>query len=281
MTMSIAKRGNPRASGPLTMETLVVTMSQTDRSLVRRMNIQTDAIIGNQCGERSTDVFDFDGHRMLYLNTDERGVGNNRNLVLSHANADLCILADDDLTFVDGYPSLVRRAFSEVPQADVIVFNLLEKVPTRKANRAFRRVGWLGYGKYGAPRLVLRREAVQRHGLRFSLEFGGGARYGAGEDTIFLRDCLKAGLKVYTAPYALAEIDQDASSTHFTGFDEKFFRDKGAAYVALHPTMHPFFEFVYVLRHRREHRASLSFIQALRYMRVGGKNYKRLHGGSA
>lgn len=260
------------------METLVVTMNQVDRSLVRRMNIQTDAVIGNQCGERSTDAFDHEGHRMLFLNTNERGVGKNRNLVLEHASADLCILADDDLTFVDGYPSLVSRAFSEVPQADVIVFNLMEKVPTRKANHDFRRVGWLGYGKYGAPRLVLRRKSVQEHGLRFSLEFGGGARYGAGEDTLFLRDCLKAGLKIYTAPYALAEIDQDAPSTHFTGFDEKFFRDKGAAYSALRPVTHPLFAFVYVLRHRREHRASASLTQALRYMGAGVRDYRRPHG---
>lgn len=55
------------------------------------------------------------------------------------------------------------------------------------------RVRWYNYAKYGAARLAVRREALIKSDINFSLRFGGGAQYGSGEDTIFLSDCLKKG----------------------------------------------------------------------------------------
>ena len=36
--------------------------------------------------------------------------------------------------------------------------------------------------------------------ITFSLLFGGGAKYSNGEDSLFLKDCLKYGLVVYAVP---------------------------------------------------------------------------------
>lgn len=255
------------------IETLVVTMDQRNRDLVGQMNLQTDALVGNQCGTAFDDCFTYHGLAMTYLNRAEKGAARNRNTVLERANADLCVLADDDLRFVDGYPTLVLEAFDACPQADVLVFNLIEQHPVRKVNARYKRVHWYNYGSYGAPRLVLRREAVLNAGIRFNEDFGGGARYSSGEDTIFLHDCLKKGLRVYAAPLALAELDQNSPSTHFTGFNRSFFFNKGAAYACLHPAAYPLFSFVYVMRHRKEHRRYIPARKALAYMTEGAHDY--------
>ena len=85
-------------------ETLVATIDQTDMSLIGKMNIQTDALIGNQCGRVSEETVYLNGNRIVYLNTAERGVGRNRNLLIERATGDICICADDDMRFKDGYP---------------------------------------------------------------------------------------------------------------------------------------------------------------------------------
>lgn len=51
----------------------------------------------------------------------------------------------------------------------------------------------------------------------------------------FLKECLDKGLRLYAVPYAIAEIDQDAASSWFTGYTEKYFYDKGALYASLYP----------------------------------------------
>ena len=175
--------------------------------------------------------------------------------------------------FIDGYPEIAEKAVDICRDADVYIFNLIEKKPHRFVNRSVKRIGRSNYARYGAARLMLRRESIQQSGLRFSIEFGGGARYGSGEDTIFLHDCLKKGLKIYAVPLALAEIDQDAPSTWFTGYHELFFRDKGALYACLYPRTWLLMALRFLLVHRRRFRGSISFGASLMAMARGGKTY--------
>lgn len=273
-----AVSARPRTShNMMKIETLIVTIDQPDHALVEKMNVQTDALVGNQCGRNATEVFLWRERHITYLNTSERGVGKNRNLLLENTTADICVLADDDMVFVDGYPQIAEKAFSECPHADILVFNLIEKHPRRFVNKRIRRIGFHNYGRYGAARLAFRREALLASGIRFHLLFGGGAAYGAGEDTIFLHDCLKQGLRIYAVPYALAEIDQEAPSTWFTGYHTQFFHDKGALYACLYPRTWPLYVLRYLLCHRKKCLQSLSFPQALHHMFAGGKNYLKEH----
>ncbi len=260
---------------------MVVTVDRHDLSLLERMNIQTDARIGNQSDFEATEQVAYNGHTVTMYSTTERGVGKNRNLVLDRSAADVCILADDDMRFVDGYPDLVREMLLKAPEADLWICNLIEKHPRRYVNRKFRRIRPWNYARYGAARIVVRRESLARAGLRFSLLFGGGARYGSGEDTLFLKNCLKKKLTLVAVPYAIAEIDQEAASTWFTGYDPKFFHDKGALYAALSPKTAPLYCLRYLLKYHRKYRADMEFGQAFRYMREGIREYTRLYGAES
>lgn len=255
-------------------ETLVVTVDRDEYDLAERMNIQTDALIGNQCHRVSTEVLEQAGKKIVYLNRRERGVGRNRNLLLENASADICILADDDMRFVDGYRQIAEKAFEECPDADILVFNLIEKYPKRYVNKKKIRIKWHNYAKYGAARLVVRRRSIVGAGIKFSVLFGGGARYGSGEDTIFLKECLRKGLKIYAVPYALAEIDQEVSSTWFNGYNDKFFCDKGALYACLYPWGWSIFSIRFLIRRYKKYAESMSFARALRDMLAGGREFQ-------
>lgn len=54
------------------IQVLVATMNQSDHSLLKKMNIQTDAIVANQCNENFVEQFEFNGHNIRYLNFAER-----------------------------------------------------------------------------------------------------------------------------------------------------------------------------------------------------------------
>lgn len=166
------------------------------------------------------------------------------------SDADICVLADDDMVFCDGYEEKVKKAFSENPQADLIIFNLIEDEESlNRQNATTTKINILNYMNYGAARLAFRRKAVSYNGITFNLNFGGGTTHQCGEDTLFLRDCLKKGLNIIALPEAIAELKDERDSTWFKGYNEKYFFDKGILLALAHPVLAKPFSFYLTLRH--------------------------------
>ncbi len=216
-----------------TVQVLVAAMHQTDYSLPAKMNLQSDAIIGNQCDRNSVEQTEYNGHCITYLNFNERGVGLNRNNALMRATGDICLFADDDMRYCDGYAEQVATVFEKHPEADVVVFNLIEAVPTRYIIPKFSRVTYLNFLRYGTARMAFRTASVKRCGIYFNQCFGGGTEHCHGEDNLFLASCLKNGLKVYAAPVFIAELTEERPSSWNAGYDTKYLRDQGALYRAM------------------------------------------------
>ena len=143
------------------VQVLVATTNQSDHSLIKKMNIKTDALIGNQCGKNSVDEFEIDNMLIEYLNFAELGEGLNRNNSLMRANADICLFADDDMIYEDNYKDIVEKAFNDNPSADIIVFNLREKNTTRSIITKKKRVGYFNYLRYGTARIAVRLSSIK------------------------------------------------------------------------------------------------------------------------
>lgn len=234
------------------IQTLIVTTEQVDHSLLEKMNVQTDAIIGNQCDRNEVEAFDYSGHSIKWISMCERGVGLNRNTVMMRSEADICVFADDDMVFHDGYADTVKKVFEEYSDADIIVFNLDERVPKRYNNSKVIKVNLKNYGKYGAARIAFRRHSVHMAGVFFHLMFGGGAVYSSGEDTVFIHECLKRKLKIIAVPIAIAELKNERESTWFSGYNDKFFVDKGVLYGHIYRKRARFIALYNCLKHRKD-----------------------------
>lgn len=208
------------------VQVLVATMNQVDYSLLSHMNIQSDVIVGNQCDRNCIERFEYNGHKVVYLNFAEKGVGLNRNNALMRANGDICLFADDDETFVDDYAELIECAFFDYPNADIIVFNIIGRPDIKKAHR----VGYLNYLRYGTARVAIRLESVKKKGIYFNQCFGGGTEYFHGEDSLFLTECLRKGLKIYAVPIMMGALNADRDSTWNTGDITKYLKDQGVLY---------------------------------------------------
>ena len=57
------------------LQVLVAAMNQVDHSLLDKMNIKSDVIVGNQCNYNSVEFFDYNGFNAKYYNFNEREIG--------------------------------------------------------------------------------------------------------------------------------------------------------------------------------------------------------------
>ena len=215
------------------VEVLVAAMHQTDHTLLEKMNIQSDVVVGNQCDRNAVEEFEWNGHRVRYLHFAERGVGLNRNNSLMRAAGDICLFADDDMRYCDGYVQTVCDGFAAHPDADVLIFNLIEETPTRPVIQKVGRVRYHNFLRYGTARVAVRLSAVRGQGIFFNQCFGGGTPHCHGEDNLFLADCLKKGLRMYAVPQPIATLTEERESSWNSGYDEKYLRDQGVLYRTL------------------------------------------------
>lgn len=254
----------------MTFQVLISTMHQIDFNIVKRMNIHSDAIIINQCERNDYKEFMHNGHKIMMLSFNERGVGLSRNNALMRADADICLFGDDDIIYVDNYNEFILQAFEKIPQADLIVFNIRSKdnVSEHYMNTGFKKLGLFNSMKYGTARLAIRTNSIKKANVYFSLLFGGGARYSAGEDTLFIYECLRKRLKLYACPYIIGETD-DSTSTWFRGYNDKFLIDKGSFFACLSKKYANLLCLQFLLRHQYILKDKTAFNNAYKLMSNG------------
>ncbi|MBE7728131.1 MAG: glycosyltransferase family 2 protein [Enterocloster citroniae] len=216
------------------LQVLVSTMNQADYSLSRRMKLNSDAIIINQCNKIAVAHDEYNGYQIHWYSFDERGVGLSRNNALMRADSDIVLFSDDDVVYVDGYKDLILNEFKKSPEADVIIFNVSsnDQNRTEYINNRSHRLHLFNCLRYGAVRIAVRLEKIRKENIYFHLMFGGGALYGSGEDSIFLSDCIRHGLKLYASNQLIGCMNYRESSW-FHGYSNKYFRDKGALFACI------------------------------------------------
>lgn len=236
------------------MQVLVATMHQTDASIIQKMNIRCSAVVANQADreEIMTQKTAFGECKMITTKT--RGVGLNRNIALLAATEEILLLADDDVVYHDDMPQAVSDAFSDLPMADVIIFGMnivKDGTITERRTSPIRRLRVWNSMRFGTYRIAVRRKALLDHNITFHQRFGGGCSFSAGEDSLFLKACFDAGLKVYSHNYVLGSCCKDTSSW-FTGYNEKYFYDKGVLVRKLFPKTAYLMALYFGLRFKRE-----------------------------
>lgn len=257
----------------MTFQILVATMYQKDRSLLERMKIDSDAIVVNQTDCEGMEEFAYHGFRIIWVDTTDRGLSRSRNEALRRANADICLLADDDEVLRKGYSKIVIGAFSTVPKADLMTFNIESIGNTRKRyrNTKIKRLRFFNIMRYGSARIAFKLDEIKRHNIKMNVLFGAGESISNGEDSIFLHDCLRHKLKAYSFAASIADI-HDETSTWFKGYDEKFFKDKGAIFAAMSPA----FAFLWIAQYAVRHyklTGQIGFVRAFSMMCKGKKDY--------
>lgn len=249
------------------VQVLVSVMNEEPLALIERMRLDSDAVVINQCDQLDLEEIEHKGHRIRFYSFPDRGVGRSRNEAILRADGDICLFSDGDIVYEPGYAAAIAAEFERRRDADMILFN----VTVEEARRTYhiterKRVHWYNCGRYGAVSFAVRRESLLASGVTFSLLFGGGARYGSGEDSLFLKEFMDKGFSVYTAPVTIGR-ETAGESTWFHGYDERFFRDRGVLYRYLYGRLAGIMALRFLLAHRDKLCAEIPLGQAYRYMK--------------
>lgn len=217
------------------IQVLVATMHQKNHTLLKKMNIKSNAIIGNQCNCNGVEKFKYNEHDITYLNFNEKGVGLNRNNALMRATGDICLFADDDMIYKDNYVEIVEKAFNENPKADVLIFNLIEKNPRRYIIKKKCKINYFNYMRYGTARIAVKLKSIKENAIYFNQCFGGGTEHCHGEDNLFLTECLNKKLNIYAIPEYIATLTEERESTWEQVTIDKYLEDQGYLYKKISP----------------------------------------------
>lgn len=258
-----------RESMKMRVQILASVMNQSLKDIAEKMRLDSDAIIINQCDRLGFEELDYNGHNVRFFSFPDRGVGRSRNEAILRADGDICLFSDEDIVYEPGYADAVAKEFEENSDADMILFNVTigkERQTYHISSR--KRVHWYNCGRYGAVSFAVRRESLLASGVLFSLLFGGGARYSNGEDSLFLKEFMGKGYRVYTAPVTIGR-EEERESSWFSGYNEKFFHDRGVLYRYLYGGLDKVMALRYLLVHKEKICGENSVKQAYDWMRDG------------
>lgn len=258
----------------MSFQVLLSAMFLEDETYVDSLHITSDAVVINQCDRemvvKKNRMSDGKGQEITYVETTQRGLSKSRNMAISMATADICILCDNDVEYVSDYEQIITGAFAEHEDADVIVFYIKRKEKPVPNFSGKRWMDYLSVLKIFSPEIAFRRKSIEE--ISFDENFGAGAGYIMGEENIFLYECLKKGKKILYLPVQIATLREE-ESTWFKGYDERFFVSRGANYAAMSRSWSPLLILQFAIRKRALYQDVMSPVKAYHYMRAGRKEY--------
>ncbi len=255
----------------MTLQLLVAAMGKDALELAKEMNIGSDAIIVSQGEEYSYQEVDYKGKTIKYFSMAERGVGLSRNHALLRADHDISVFADEDIVYTDDYAEQICKAFEDHPEADMLMFNV-EASQGRETYHIekFGRVRSYNCARYSTYSVAVKTEKIHKRNITFSLLFGGGAKYSNGEDSLFISECIRKGMKVYKVPVLIGR-EQEGESTWFSGYNRKFFFDRGVLYHYLYGGLKTLMSLRFLLAHKAKMCNEIPWKEAFKIMREGIK----------
>lgn len=255
--------------GNMKVQVLASVMNETMEHIVDHMNLDSDAVIINQCDCLQAQEMEHRGHVVRFFSFPDRGVGRSRNEAILRADQDICLFSDGDIVYEPGYAEAIVAEFERNPRADMILFNITVEESRRTYHiEARKKVHWYNCGRYGAVSFAARRSSLLKSGVTFSLLFGGGARYSNGEDSLFLKQFMDKGYQVYTAPVTIGR-EETGQSSWFGGYNKQFFTDRGVLYHYLYGKLAWLMGIRFLLVHRESVCGEVGVGQAYSWMRQG------------
>lgn len=257
------------------VQVLASVMNQTMEQIAERMRLQSDAVIINQCHRLGFEETDCHGGRVRFYSFPDRGIGRSRNEAILRSDGDILLFSDEDIVYEPGYAQAIAQEFEKNTRADMILFN----ISVKKERQTYciterKRVRWYNCGRYGAVSFAVKRDSLLALGVTFSLLFGGGARYSNGEDSLFLKEFMDKGGRVYTAPVTIGREVREGESSWFAGYNEKFFYDRGVLYRYLYGRLASVMALRFLLAHRARLCAELPLRKAYCLMKKGIRESK-------
>lgn len=257
------------------VEVLLATMYRKDKKILTDINVKTDITVINQTNDESKEEIEFNGKSILWINSKARGLSRSRNDAIYNSRNEICLLADDDMVYRDGYEEVVLKEFKDNPDADIIVFGI-ESIESQKSvglkSMNNKRLNYHKSMQACSVQLGLKVNSIRKYNLKYNEKIGPGGRYNMGDENIFLTGCYKKHLKFYSSPHVIADL-YTADSSWFKGFTDKYLFDRGAILGGMSKHLSILYIIRFALINYRKYSKNFSFIKAIKIMLRGRRDF--------
>jgi glycosyltransferase involved in cell wall biosynthesis len=158
----------------------------------------------------------------------DKGLSKNRNHLLQMADAQICLIMDDDVVLVPKIASIISKAFEQNPVADIITFQTISKSRAKRYKDVSFSHTIKTLTQVSSIEVAFRLSSIKKNSLVFDTNFGIGAKYEIGEEFIFLVDAYKRGLHLLYMPQAIAKHEDESSGYSLSN---KILYARGAVYM--------------------------------------------------
>ncbi len=214
-------------------EILISTMFRSDLSFLEGMFPNGDdsvypILIVNQT-DTARQLVSTQGN-VRVINTEERGLPQSRNMAIQNAIGEICLVADDDVTYIPNLQSVILGGYITYPDAVVVTFQLqktngeiFRKYPdvTRHTNSSYKTVNGVV--------ISFKKDVLLQNNVLYNPHFGLGAIFSGANGYVFMRNVMKAKLPAYFVPTVILT-HPDVSSGQDLGSDRLLYLRGALAY---------------------------------------------------
>ena len=256
---------------------IISTMNRQEFSFMEKLGLKAEALVVNQnCPEKQEEIFLLDDIKVKVLSTSEKGLSRSRNMLLENSWADVCIIGDDDVEYLDGYLESIENAYKKYADADIIIFRFTHEKgkETRARFTEDVKVTMQNVSKFASVEITFKRKSVIDAEVRFNNNIGLGTPFPSGEENAFLADALRAGLKIYHVPVTICVAEEDMKINEGYNVNE-YLTDKGASFYCIYKSAFPVYAAAFILLKKKTLFKDVSIFRALNLMFKGRKKYKK------
>lgn len=165
-----------------------------------------------------------------------RGLTKSRNYAISKAKGDICIIADDDVKYKNEYFDTILKTYKQ-HEIDIACF----KVQTSNEDPDFKNypeqtktISTPFELSISSIEITFRREVIVKNNIFFDENFGLGSYLAGGEETVFIFDAIKKGLRIKFFPEYIVEHPYERTCLSFANYDKTRIKVIGALDARIH-----------------------------------------------
>lgn len=216
----------------VTLEILVATMNRNSLDFLESMFINNNIVdlnilIVNQTTKDR--LLKTDSPNIRVINSFETGLSKSRNLAIENTIGSICLLADDDVVYVEKFAEKILLAFNNNQNCDVITFKTLTTEGNPYWNYPHKIVNVESfYRKILSVEIAFKTQSIKENNIEFDEHFGLGSTFQDGENVFFFNDVFKRNLKSKFVPEFIVVHKPFSSSDDVTS--DRYFFARSAMY---------------------------------------------------
>ena len=255
---------------------LSIMNSKNPKNHLKKMNIKQNYIVINQVTNSDIKLTNKSENFNKIVSLKDSGLSKSRNMAILNSEADIGLLSDDDMYYVDDFEKIIINSYDKHKDADIIAFSIeYEDNSIRKKVFKEGKINFLKSLKLSSVQLSINLNSVKKNNIVFDEKFGSGSKYFMGEENIFLSDCLKKGLKIYYVPIKIGTLKANSDSKWFKGYNKEYFKSKGAVFYRISKRIYILLIVQFALRKVKLYHKNMSVLNAIKFMLEGVKDYEK------